>query len=238
MKHLMMTLAAVAGFFFAKAQPAPANSRLVNVTASAEMEVVPDEVWVQVQLQEYDKKGVGKVGIEKISRDFLSKMKSLGLTEKEVSLQNASGYDNNYWQWYRRNKQKTPDMKASTAYLLKLNSVKQMEEVVKQLDDEATQNFFIQKLSHTKLDGFREQLKIQALKNAREKARVLAEAVGAKVGAVYQINEPVENSYERPMVYAQAMRKMSAEMADEPAIDVNFNKLKLKFESNVSFLLD
>ncbi|SHE85543.1 hypothetical protein SAMN05444008_103166 [Cnuella takakiae] len=239
MKHLMMTLAAVAGFFFANAQPAPANPRLVNVTASAEMEVVPDEVWVQVQLQEYDKKGTGKVSIEKISNEFLARMKSLGLTEKEVSLLNASGFDNNYWQWYRRSKQKTPDMKASTSYLLKLNSVKQMEQVVQQLDDEATQNFYIQKLSHTKMDSFREQLKIQALKNAREKARVLAEAVGAKVGAVYQINEPMEQMYDRPMVYAQAMRKSAAmEMAEEPAMEVDFKKLKLKFEAPVSFLLD
>ncbi|OLY91600.1 hypothetical protein BUE76_06565 [Cnuella takakiae] len=234
-----MTLAAVAGFFFANAQPAPANPRLVNVTASAEMEVVPDEVWVQVQLQEYDKKGTGKVSIEKISNEFLARMKSLGLTEKEVSLLNASGFDNNYWQWYRRSKQKTPDMKASTSYLLKLNSVKQMEQVVQQLDDEATQNFYIQKLSHTKMDSFREQLKIQALKNAREKARVLAEAVGAKVGAVYQINEPMEQMYDRPMVYAQAMRKSAAmEMAEEPAMEVDFKKLKLKFEAPVSFLLD
>ena len=124
--------------------------RLINVQALAEMELVPDEVWVQVQLQEYDKKGSGKVAIEKISNDFLARMKALGLTEKEVSLQNASGYDN-YWQWYRRNKQKTPDMKASISYLLKLGSVRQLEQVVQALDDEATKNFYILKVSHSKI---------------------------------------------------------------------------------------
>lgn len=235
----MMTLAALTGFLFAHTQQAPANPRLVNVTASAEMEVVPDEVWVQVQLQEYDKKGAGKVGLEKISNDFLAKMKALGLTEKEVSLQSASGYDNNYWQWYRRNKQKNPDMKATVSYLLKLNSVKQMEQVVADLDDEATQNFYIQKLSHSKMDDYRNQLKVQALKNARSRAQVLAEAVGARVGAVYQINEPAENSYEPPRIYAQAMMKRAdMEMADVPAMNVDFKKIKLKFEAPVSFLLD
>lgn len=238
MKQLVMTLTALTGFLFATAQT-PATPRLVNVTATAEMEVLPDEVWVQVQLQEYDKKGAGKISLEKISNDFLTKMKSVGLSEKEVSLQSASGYDNNYWQWYRRNKQKNPDMKASISYLLKLHSVKQMEQVVAQLDDEATQNFYIQKLSHSKMEDYRNQLKVQALKNARAKAQVLAEAVGAKVGMVYQINEPVENMYEQPRVYARAMAKNAAmEMADEPAMDVDFKKLKLKFEAPVSFLLD
>lgn len=238
MKHWMITFAALALFSFARAQQYAAAPRLVNVQALAEMEIVPDEVWVQVQLQEYDKKGTGKVSIEKISNEFLARMKALGLTEKEVSLQGASGYDANYWHWYRRNKQKTPDMKAATSYLLKLSSVKQMEQVVQNLNDEATQNFYIQKVSHSKIEDYRNQLKLQALKNARDKAALMADAVGAKVGAVYQINEPTENTY-YPQV-AQMSRKMSMEAADaaEPAIDVDFKKLKLRFEAPVSFLLD
>lgn len=236
MKHWIWTLAACTLFSFANAQQPPAP-RLINVQAVAELELVPDEVWVQVQLQEYDKKGTGKVAIEKISNEFLARMKSLGLSEKEVSLQSASGYDNNYWQWYRRNKQKTPDMKAAISYLLKLNSVKQMEQVVQQLNDEATQNFYIQKVSHSKIEEYRNQLKLQALKNAREKAALMAGAVGAKVGVVYQINEPTENVYQPQVMYNRKM-VMDAEMSSEPAIDVDFKKMKLRFEAPVSFVLE
>jgi uncharacterized protein YggE len=238
MKQLIFTLAAFLFFSFAHAQQPTAQPRLVNVQAVAEMELTPDEVWVQVQLQEYDKKGSGKVGIEKISNEFLAKMKALGLTEKEVSLQSASGQDNNYWQWYRRNKQKTPDMKASASYLLKLGSVKQMEQVVQQLDDEATQNFYIQKISHSKIEEYRNQLKLQALKNARDKATLMAGAVDAKVGAVYQINEPTDNSYQPPIMYARKMSMEAADASGEPAIDVDFKKMKLRFEAPVSFMLE
>ncbi len=238
MKHLILTLATFALFAFAHAQQPAVQPRLVNVQAMAELELVPDEVWVQVQLQEYDKKGVGKIKIEKISNEFLAKMKTLGLTEKEVSLQSASGYDANYWQWYRRNKQKNPDMKAAVSYLLKLGSVKQMEQVVQQLDDEATQNFYIQKISHSKIEDYRNQLKLQALKNARDKAALMAGAVGAKVGVVYQINEPTDNSYQPPMVYARKMSMEAADASAEPAIDVDFKKMKLRFEAPVSFILE
>lgn len=219
----------------ASAQQSNQGPRLINVQAAAEMEIVPDEVWVQVQLQEYDKKGTGKVNIEKISNAFLAKMKGLGLTEKEVSLQNASGYDN-YWQWYRKNKQKTPDMKASISYILKLNSVRQLEQVVQALDDEATQNFYIQKVSHSKIEDYRNELKMQALKNAQAKASLLAGAVNAKVGAVWQINEPTENNYQ-PQVMMMRMKNESMDAGGEPALNVDFKKMKLRFEAPVSFVL-
>lgn len=232
MKRILLFAFATVLFTAIKAQQTT-GPRLINVQAVAEMEIVPDEIWVQVQLQEYDKKGSGKIGIEKISNAFLAQMKKLGLTEKEVSLQNASGYDN-YWQWYKRNKQKTPDMKASISYLLKLNSVKQMEQVVAALDDEATKNFYIQKKTHSKIETLRNELKLQALKNAKEKATLLASAVDAKVGSVWSINEPTENNYQPQMIYR--MEKAMAD-ASEPAIDVDFNKIKIRFEAPVSFVL-
>ncbi|WP_132052796.1 SIMPL domain-containing protein [Pseudocnuella soli] len=234
MKQMMILFFAALISLGASAQQSNQGPRLINVQAAAEMEIVPDEVWVQVQLQEYDKKGTGKVNIEKISNAFLAKMKGLGLTEKEVSLQNASGYDN-YWQWYRKNKQKTPDMKASISYILKLNSVRQLEQVVQALDDEATQNFYIQKVSHSKIEDYRNELKMQALKNAQAKASLLAGAVNAKVGAVWQINEPTENNYQPQMM--MRMEKASMDAGGEPALNVDFKKMKLRFEAPVSFVL-
>jgi hypothetical protein len=111
--------------------------------------------------------------------------------------------------------------------------------VVKNLDDEATQNFFIQKVTHSKIEDYKKQLKAQALKQAREKAVFMAEAVGAVVGDVLQINEPQE-IIQTPFVYRDAMRMQKAEAMnadEEPALDVDFKKIKIRFESPVSFLL-
>ena len=71
MKKIGLFVFAFLLLFGAGAQQSSAGPRLINVQATAEMELVPDEVWVQVQLQEYDKKGAGKVNIEKISNNFL-----------------------------------------------------------------------------------------------------------------------------------------------------------------------
>ncbi|MCU7547909.1 SIMPL domain-containing protein [Chitinophagaceae bacterium LB-8] len=239
MKRTIFILLSFLAVFTVSAQEFYNRQRVVNVQASAETEITPDEIYVQVILQEYDKKGSGKkVDINTIKNEFLSRMKKLGLTEKEISVQSFSGSDGNYWYWYKKNK-KNPDLKASINYLIKLGSVKQIEEVVQNLDDEATQNFFIQKVTHSKIEDYKKQLKAQALKQAREKANFMAETLGAQVGDVLQINEPQEIIIS-PYIYRDAMRVQKAEAmstADEPALNVDFKKIKLRFEAPVSFLL-
>jgi uncharacterized protein len=239
MKKTIFILLSFLTVFTVNAQEFFNRQRVINVQASAETEVTPDEIYVQVLLQEYDKKGTSKkVDINTIKNEFLSRMKKLGFTEKEISVQSYSGSDGNYWYWYKKNK-KNPDLKASINYLIKLGSVKQIEQVVQNLDDEATQNFFIQKVTHSKIEDYKQQLKAQALKQAREKANFLAETLGAQVGDVLQINEPQEIMY-GPYVYKDAMRAQRAEAmnaAEEPALDVDFKKIKIRFEAPVSFLL-
>ena len=69
--------------------------RTINVNGTAEMEVVPDEIYVQVDLREYDKKGGNKVDIETIRNKFLNAVKSIGLSEADISVQGYSGWDGN-----------------------------------------------------------------------------------------------------------------------------------------------
>lgn len=226
--------------FTAVAQTTTPPVRSIQVSGSAEMEVVPDQIFVQVDLREYDKKGSGKVDIETIKNKFLAAVKSIGLTEQDISVQNYSGYDQNYWWWYQNKKKKDPDMKATVSYLIKLSTTAKIDELVKKLDDEATQNFFIQKVTHSKLTEFRKQLKIQAIKNAREKAVYLAEAINEQVGQAITINEPNEIEYNpQPRMYANSMM-MKAEAATNdaaPPMNVDFKKMKLQFDVQVTFTL-
>src|SRR5688572_2133306 len=136
--------------------------KTINVNGSAEMEVVPDEIFVQIELREYEKKGAGKVEIETIKNKFLAALKTIGIAETDVSVQGYSGWDGNQW-WYKK-KKKDPNMMAGITYWVKVNSTTKMDEIVGKLDDEATQNFFIAKVSHSKIQEYRKQLKIQAIK--------------------------------------------------------------------------
>ena len=100
----------------------------------------------------------------------------------------------------------------------------------------ATQNFFISRVSHSNMDQIKKQLKVEAVKAAKEKASYLAEAIGEHVGQALTINDPNEmNQYPQPL-YANVM--MKAEAADNAApMNVDFKKIKLQFNVNVIFEL-
>jgi uncharacterized protein YggE len=83
------------------------QQKTILVNGSAQKEVTPDEIYVQVSLREYDKKGGGKVDIETIKNNFLAACKSLGLHDTDVVVQSYQGWDGNYW-WYKKGKNKTP----------------------------------------------------------------------------------------------------------------------------------
>ena len=213
------------------------KQKTINVNGSAEMEVIPDEIYIQVELREYDKKGGGKIDIEKIKSDFIKGAISIGIPETDLSVQGYSGWDGNYI-WYKKNRKKNPDMKAGITYQVKVSSTKKMDELVQKMDDEATENFSISRVAHSKMQEYKKQLKIQAVKAAKEKAIYLAEAIGEKVGDALTINDPNEvRLYPQPMYANRMMNQEMAGDAGAPAPQIDFKKIKFQFDVNVIFSL-
>jgi len=223
---------------FAQVTPNP-YPRTITVNGSAEMEITPDEIYVQVYLKEYEKKGGGKIGIEKIRQDFLTAVRSLGLPDTALTV---SGYDaNNYNPWWRK-KNKKEELYASITYQVKLRNTAQVDQLVDKLDDNATQNFYISRTTHSRLEEFRRNLKIQAVRAAKEKGDYLAEAANAKIGVPITIHEPGE--YYQPYYGDMASnRMMKTEMtqASAPApveqAQADFKKMKLRYEVSVVYEL-
>ena len=210
--------------------------KTITVTGSAEMEIVPDEIYVMVDLKEYEKKGQGKVSIDKIRQDFLTAVRSLGLPDSNVSVAAYDGYNGNPW---LRKKNKKDELYASITYQVKLKSAAQVDQLVDKLDDNATSNFYIARTSHSKLEEFKRNLKIQAVKAAKEKANYLAEAINEQVGVAVTINEP--NEYFQPYYNTMANVRMKSMEMDQMATNdqpqADFKKIKLKYDVTVVFAL-
>ncbi len=210
--------------------------RTITVTGSAELEVVPDEIYVQVDLKEYEKKGQGKISIDKIKSDFLTQARSVGIADTSISIAAYDGTDTNPW---LKKKKKKNELFASISYLLKVKNSTQLDQLVARLDDEATQNFFIQRTTHSRLAEFRKQLKIAAIKAARDKGQYLTEAAGESLGVAVTINEPSE--YYIPyynMRQANTMMRDQEMAQSAPEQDpVDFRKIKLKYDVTVVFAL-
>jgi uncharacterized protein YggE len=215
--------------------------KTITVNGVAEMELVPDEIYVYVDLKEYDKKGAGKVNLEKIKADFLKSTKSIGLHDTLVTIAAYDGIHGYYPYWMR--KKRKDELYASITYQVKFNSSRQMDDLVAKLDDLATQNFYITRTAHSKLETYRRTLKMQAVKAAKEKGQYLTEAIGEQLGDAVTINEPQEyyqpyynNMREANFHMGKAAATEQAQAADQ-AVTTDFKKIKLRYDVNVTFAL-
>ena len=218
--------------------------KTINVSGSAEMEIVPDEIYVNVELKEYQKKGENKKGIETIKTQFLEACKAVGIPDSLISIVSYAG--NNPYFWKKR--KKDPDLFAGITYQVKFKNSELMDKLVEKLDDDATQGFLIVSTSHSKMTEYRRQLKIAAVKAAKEKGIYLTEAVGEKLGEAIKINEPDENTLTRTSgLYGSnqgynvvARGASQARLSNEAFFDetgIDFKKIKLRFEVDVVFAL-
>lgn len=241
MKKIMPLLIAI---FFSQAilaqapvvQTADLDHRTISVNGSASMEVVPDEIYVNIQLTEYQKKGEPKKDIETIKTGFLESCKSVGIADSLISIVAFSG-SNNYY--YLRKRKKDADLQSTITYQIKFKSNKMMDDLIDKLDDNATSDFKIESVSHSKIIDYRKLLKARAVLEAKEKAVYLAEAIGEKVGPALTINEPWEW---QPGFYFDNAQISNNEYKRDTFIapvgsDVDFKKIKLRYEVSVVFAL-
>jgi len=235
MKQTMLLLAFLAAATCGSAQTDKPLTRSITVTGSAEMEIAPDEIYVQVDLKEYEKKGSGKQSLESITKQFLQSVKLLGIPDSAVTIQAYDAHISNPW---LRKKKGRDELYASISYLVKLRSSAQVDQLVNRLDDAATHNFFIQRTAHSGMEAFRRQLKIEAVKAAKEKAAYLAAAIDEKIGQAITIHEPTEYfiPYMRNMAVANVALESARDMAEAPQ-QADFTKLRLKYEVTVVFSL-
>ncbi len=214
--------------------------KTISVNGSAEMEIVPDQIFVNVVLREYQKKGESKKELETLKNDFLAACKTAGIADSVISIVSYTGY-NDYFGL--RKKKKAPDLFAGITYQVKFSASKQMDDLVDKLDDEATQRFDIVNTGHSKMSEFRKQLKIQAVKAAKDKAIYLTEAIGEKLGSAIKVEEPAEPSLE----YARGSNTISQvnisnsynkpDWNNDKSIEVNFKSFKLRYVVDVVYAL-
>lgn len=205
-----------------------ANARYIEVTGVAEMEVVPDEIYVTIIVRERAN-NKRKFSIEEQEKNLKNALQSIGIDLKNLSLANANA-DFVKVRW------KKEDVITQKDYLLKVGDATTLSKVFSELDKLEIKDAYIQRVNHSRMELLKKEVKIKAIKNAKEKVDYLLGAIGEKAGKPLVINEN-DNS---PM-YMEAMNYRSKNIsmdidgnaAPEPEVELEFRKIKL--QSNVYF---
>ncbi len=212
------------------------KTKKIEVVGSAEIQVVPDEIYVSITLQEYYDKQKSKIDIDRIQKDFIDRCTKAGISKERIQIQNMSGFDQSNWYWRKRKKEQ-PDLLASTTYVIKFSQPAEIDKLVNLLDDNATQNVYISKSTHSRMEEYRKEVKIKALQAAKAKAQYLCESIGEKVGHAIYIQE-IDGGSAVPMYKGMRSNAMmmdgSAESANE---GIDFQKMTIRFEIQAQFAI-
>ncbi|MFN0031881.1 MAG: SIMPL domain-containing protein [Flavobacteriales bacterium] len=218
------------------------KTKKIEVTGSAEMEVVPNEIYMTFTLKEYMKNGK-KVAIEGVKTDFLALCKTAGIADSNISTAGYAGNEQwNYWWWY--NRRHNTDVFATITYTVMVSSTEKLDQIVAGLTDDAMQNFYISKTSHSDMEKLRKEVKTNALQASKDKATYLAQSIGEQLGEALLIQEVEDSYYSDVSGLSNGISQRALEsnygFNDYESANVaspQFEKIKLRYEMKCEFAL-
>ena len=204
----------------------------IEVTGSAEQEVLPDEIFVTVSLREYfkEKDGKNKVDIMVLEKQLQKAVEEAGIPKENFTI----GAINGYREWWGKKKPTT--FLESKSYILKVPNLYKIDGIISKVDEKGVAFTNIDRYEFSKIEQLRKEIKIKALQAAKEKAKFLLEGIGEQMGEVLEIIE-IDNGYNpQPMPHMMmrsAKMDVSADAMPESTIDVQ--KIKVRYEMKASF---
>jgi uncharacterized protein len=206
------------------------DQNYIEVTGKADLEVVPDLIYIHIVINEKDNSG--KTPIEEMEKKMKTKLQELGIDiAKDLTVQDMESNFQKYLFF-------KPDVMLSKEFQLLTHEAKTAGNVFIELKKLGISNLSIAKLDHSKMEDLKKEVKVKAIKSAKTKAELLSQAVGQNIGRAIHIQEIEYGDYQ-PMMMNMRMEKTSmmsdAQAETEPTIE--FQKIKLSSSIAVKFEL-
>jgi uncharacterized protein YggE len=195
------------------------KTRIINMTGNAELDAKPDQIFVNVTLQEYN----GSSQIDAIEENFLESAYKLGFEKQDVKVKNVYGYQS----W---NNRKREGFRASKTYTIFLRDDKKLNRLLESLDDKSVTNIYTEKMESSREKEIESELRKLAIKDAMEKAMDYLSVTNDKLGPLLMLNE---QSYNAPMY--NRMEAMSMDKSSGSMTSPDFNDVTYKASVNVQF---
>jgi len=161
----------------------------INITGEADLEIVPDEIYLSITLdEEYFN---GKKSLLDLEKDMVKRFESIGINTKEqLSTDDiSSSYDFKLF--------KKDDIFEKKHYELKLAEAKTTMLVLKELKDMQIAQVSLIRTDHSKMEDYKIEAIAKAMKNAKAKAEAITAVLGQKLGKAFYISDSQVYSYQK-----------------------------------------
>lgn len=220
MKRILITIVFFASFICMLNAQNKEDRRYIDVTGTAELKVIPDEIYLSISLNEKDVKN--RRSLSSLEKDVVSVLRKLNIPVKNLSISGAnSKLEKAFWTGTKIYTRKN--------YVLKLTSANDIGKVLQNLEAKGISNINLIRVDNSQIEKYREEVKINAMKAAKAKADYLLNAIGEQTGKPIFIQE---RNY-RPSYYRNSsMELMSASPMAKgaPSYQLNFEKMVLTYE--------
>ncbi|WP_018341660.1 SIMPL domain-containing protein [Cytophaga aurantiaca] len=209
--------------------------KTIAVTGTAEMEVVPDEIYFRVVLKEYQK-DKNKVLLEKLEKELTQAVVASGIAKEDFTVEQISGYS-----WSRKKKDDA-ELYNSKSFIIKVSTPGKIDEILNKVNAESIYSVEIRNYSHSKIEEYKKQLKIEAIKAAKAKATYLLEAINEKIGPALEVNDrnaEYIGGFEmfNTQVSNNEYRQYGSTGSSYEDNSTGFQKIKLQFQVNATFAI-
>lgn len=210
----------------------PANEvPFIEVTGTAEWEIIPDEIYINISLKERIE-GKEKLTISKQKTDLKNAIASLGLSLDKLTLSDANAN-------FVRVKFAKKDVIAKSEYVLEVNDARMVGKVFEKLDELNIQEAEVSRVDHSKMDSLRQEIRIKAIKAAKEKADYLLRAIDEKTGKALAVREDKATTFTNTNNYRHNTSSDLYSVNRWGEVDkvIQFQKIKLKSSIYVKFAI-
>lgn len=194
------------------------NKKYVEVTGIAEQLITPNEIYIAITLQE-EKEG-RKRSVEDQEKVLISTLKKLDVDVKNLRLSDVGSFT----RWDK----KTKESFKQKSFELKLENATTASKVQYELNQLDIYRMYVSRTDHSNIEQIRKDVKIEAVKAAKDKAQYLLSAVNEQLGDVLYI---IEQDYGyQPMYKAMGASNIAYDGGYEPNPEVEFEKIKVQYK--------
>ena len=226
MKKIVFLVTALVLSVTVMAQVQEAYPSYVQVEGYAEMEVEPDEFYLSIVINERDSKG--KITVETQQRQMIEAFSQLGIdVEKQLKMSDMSSA------YFKKNNTLT-----RATYELKLNTSEEVAAVFAALDGLGISDISVDRIDNSEIERYKDQVRAEAMVNAKGRANILAEAIGQKIGRCFYI---YDSQGPAGLVYVNSvMGSRASSKADElmPLLALVFKKIRVEHTVQTRFVLE
>lgn len=205
----------------------------IEVNGYAEKEVIPNEIYIGITLRERVE-NKEKVTIEAQEKQLREALATLNLPLSNLSIADANA-DYVKVSWQKR------DVLTKKEYQLKVSSATTVGKVFQELEKMKIQDGYIDHVSHSAIDSLRKQVRIEAIKAAKEKSDYLLNAIGQETGKALIVSESENSTITRQDIARMPNKSLNyiSGVAFYDSLDkipeIEFQKIKLSYSIYTKF---